>query len=213
MKIKAFTLIELLIVVAIIAILAAIAVPNFLEAQTRAKVTRTVADMRTIAIGIESYAVDANRIPREYHLAWGDPPIDRNGVDEDVFGIIGPWLSTPISYLSNAYNVDPFSEIADLPEDYYYRYQDLPTRLDQTKGPTFSVAFSTLAIEFYGNWRLISQGPDGSFAHGNGAILNSAQLVYDATNGTVSEGNIFRSQRHSEPRQPAVGSPGLLGPH
>jgi prepilin-type N-terminal cleavage/methylation domain-containing protein len=34
------TLIELLIVVAIIAILAAVAVPNLLEAQTRAKMTR-----------------------------------------------------------------------------------------------------------------------------------------------------------------------------
>lgn len=46
-----FTLIELLIVVAIIAILAAIAVPNFLEAQMRAKVSRTKADMRSMVTG------------------------------------------------------------------------------------------------------------------------------------------------------------------
>jgi prepilin-type N-terminal cleavage/methylation domain-containing protein len=56
----AFTLIELLIVVAIIAILAAIAVPNFLEAQTRAKVSRAKSDMRTLATALESYYVDNN---------------------------------------------------------------------------------------------------------------------------------------------------------
>src|SRR6187549_842092 len=56
----AFTLIELLIVVAIIAILAAIAVPNFLEAQTRSKVARAKADMRSLATGIDAYVVDHN---------------------------------------------------------------------------------------------------------------------------------------------------------
>src|ERR1041384_5513540 len=60
---RAFTLIELLIVVAIIAILAAIAVPNFLEAQVRAKVSREINDMRAVATALESYASDCNAFP------------------------------------------------------------------------------------------------------------------------------------------------------
>ena len=50
----AFTLIELLIVVVIIAILAALAIPNMLQAQVRAKVARTQSDMRTIALAWEA---------------------------------------------------------------------------------------------------------------------------------------------------------------
>ncbi len=60
---QAFTLIELLIVVAIIAILAAIAVPNFLEAQTRSKVARVKADFRSIATAVETYRIDNNDYP------------------------------------------------------------------------------------------------------------------------------------------------------
>ena len=48
----AFTLIELLLVVAIIA------TTNFLEAQVRAKISRARADMRTLAVAVEAYAVD-----------------------------------------------------------------------------------------------------------------------------------------------------------
>ena len=62
-KFSGFTLIELLIVVAIIAILAAIAIPNFLAAQTRSKVSRAKADMRTAATGMEAYRIDNSNYP------------------------------------------------------------------------------------------------------------------------------------------------------
>jgi general secretion pathway protein G len=54
-------LIELLIVVAIIGILAAIAIPNLLTAMQRSKQKRTMADMRTIATGWEARATDINK--------------------------------------------------------------------------------------------------------------------------------------------------------
>lgn len=53
-----FTLIELLIVIAIILILISIALPNFLEAQIRAKVARVQGDIRSISIGQHSYYLD-----------------------------------------------------------------------------------------------------------------------------------------------------------
>ncbi|HUT23537.1 MAG TPA: prepilin-type N-terminal cleavage/methylation domain-containing protein [Sumerlaeia bacterium] len=56
----ALTLIELLIVVAMIAVLAAIAVPNFLEAQVRSKVSRVQNGQRAIATAMESRFVDRN---------------------------------------------------------------------------------------------------------------------------------------------------------
>src|SRR6187401_145832 len=79
-KSNAFTLIELLIVVAIIAILAAIAVPNFIEAQTRSKVARVKSDMRTLGVAFEAYRVDNSE---------GYPPCNRWDVpNQSVFGYV-----------------------------------------------------------------------------------------------------------------------------
>jgi type II secretion system protein G len=60
---RGFTLIEMLIVSAIIGILVSIAVSNMRSVMNRARQRRTMADMRTIALGVDSYATDLNRFP------------------------------------------------------------------------------------------------------------------------------------------------------
>ncbi|HQO37017.1 MAG TPA: prepilin-type N-terminal cleavage/methylation domain-containing protein, partial [bacterium] len=64
MRLRAFTLIELLIVVAIIGILAAIAVPNFMNARIKASVTRAKADLKAATTALEMYRLDNQRYIR-----------------------------------------------------------------------------------------------------------------------------------------------------
>ena len=56
-----FTLVEIMIVVAIIALLAAIAVPNFLRARKRSQATRILEDLRIIDSAIDQYAIENNK--------------------------------------------------------------------------------------------------------------------------------------------------------
>jgi len=55
---RGFTLVELLIVVAIIGLIATIAIPNLMNAIDKGRQKRTMSDLRTIGTGVESYAVD-----------------------------------------------------------------------------------------------------------------------------------------------------------
>jgi len=59
-KSHGFTLIELMIVIAIIAILAAILIPNFLHARAQAQTSGCEANEKQIATALEEYAVDNN---------------------------------------------------------------------------------------------------------------------------------------------------------
>ncbi|MDR3403123.1 MAG: type II secretion system protein [Chthoniobacter sp.] len=58
---SAFTLVEIMIVVAIIALLASIAVPNFLRARKRSQATRILEDLRIIDSAIDQYAIESNK--------------------------------------------------------------------------------------------------------------------------------------------------------
>ncbi|MEY2479547.1 MAG: type pilus assembly protein PilA [Verrucomicrobiota bacterium] len=63
---QAFTLVEIMIVVAIIALMAAIAVPGFLRARQRAQATEIRNDLRLIESAVDQYAI-------ENHKKSGDP--------------------------------------------------------------------------------------------------------------------------------------------
>ena len=60
---KGFTLIELMIVVVIIGILAAVAIPNFVEMTDEAKAARIQADLNTMGSAVEIYYVKNGSYP------------------------------------------------------------------------------------------------------------------------------------------------------
>lgn len=192
-----FTLIELLIVVAIIAILAAIAVPNFLEAQVRAKVARSLADMRSMATALESYAVDNNRyVPYSritsanvvQGIATAIPPGPPGGPNDDKNEFSNWRLTTPIGYLTVQLNDSFASQIeGPKPEIFYYNYLNMAQHI--LLNPTLPAD----VIEKTGSWRMSAAGPD--LDRGADTKLN---IIYDPTNGSVSDGDIVRTQRSSQ---------------
>jgi type II secretion system protein G len=166
---RAFTLIELLIVVGIIAILAAIAVPNFLEAQIRAKVSRARADMRSVAVGVEQYAVDNNRYPP----------------NQNVSGtyVLPVRLTTPLAYMTSLPQ-DPFRN--NIQDQQLLRYDYHNVKENVQAGLS---GWPPNDLIRYGDWRLASYGPSRIYL---------PWMPYDPTNGTVSAGNVLRTQRSPE---------------
>ena len=198
---KAFTLIELLIVVLIIAILAAIAVPNFLEFQMRAKVSRVKSDHRSMATAIEAYRIDAGRYP-EY---------------SDLFTTLETLsvITTPIAYMTQIPQ-DPF----EVPNGRVYgvsgfdRNRNYSVYLEKIGIARWNVASPPLPLADWemnqqnwlarmpitkeqSRWALVSRGPDSDMYYFEPITYGTTYTVtddwyYDPTNGTVSRGDILR---------------------
>ena len=194
----AFTLIELLIVIAIIAILALIAVPNFLEAQVRAKVSRTHADMRSLSVAIEAYGVD-----------WGRPALGRteikkeechpgavtvpSGVDDLMYLnlIAQSRLTTPVSYMTTI-PLDVFAEQGKKSQDgsdnnkalrdwLFYQYQRVAA--NTLNGDYIGGMFET-AANFGITWYVSSTGPSRRYSATNDQGRSVARaLARESTGG------------------------------
>lgn len=202
---KAFTLIELLIVVAIIAILAAIAVPNFLEAQTRSKISRNLADMRTIATCLETYVVDNNKYPPSDSWGLSEEGLQRlttpitycTSSPDDVFRkkgfLYGQQSNPPSNNFPNTFSPNPVQIRDTILNDRGYGYQSL----EPSNRTTFTSDYARFKLVVGTNqfapatfrypseigFQLRSVGPDQA---------DSQVLPYDATNGTISNGDIMR---------------------
>jgi len=193
-KKRGFTLIELLIVVAIIAILALIAVPNFLEAQTRAKVSRTKNDLRTLAVATEAYRVDGT--------AWPFNPFEPAAqrwvlVNSHGWPVeYGIWfiLTTPISYITSIPKDSferPYNEQWNIWQN-YYRIWNLENHPTGGWGSPSTVYFARHG----GSILMCGVGPDkvediSDGTAGGGGIGRQGITPYDPTNGTVSWGDIY----------------------
>jgi type II secretion system protein G len=172
-----FTLIELLIVIAIILILIAIALPNFLEAQIRARVTKAKGELRSLRTAMESYYLDWKIYPEE-----NESNIVASG---EGHGLL--WLTTPIKYITSIPE-DPFATLTgDSMSSSIVTYESggMERGIGGGGGPRPSCLIT---------WAIWSKGPDylqEVWAENPHFDTDRDVRNYAPTNGTNSIGSIY----------------------
>ena len=173
-SLKGFTLIELLIVIAIILILIAIALPNFLEAQIRARVTKSKAEIRSLGIAQEAYYLDWRIYPAESEA-------DVDNRSRLQLGLA--WLTTPNAYITSIPD-DPFVGFDGDAEN--------SGRVWYETGGLRTLKLPYAVQQAMETYIIFSKGP------GNGPVPSSknphigVNWSYSATNGTKSPGAIYQ---------------------
>ncbi len=203
---RAFTFIEITIVACIIAILAAIAIPNFLEARVRASVTRSKAELVGLKMAIEAYRLEYREYPRNLTPGISDP--------RDLV-----CLTTPVSFIGSLpmdfltmQEASPSGHRDDAAPIPYRYINGLQVNPEAGLRPTASLAEPSIAPPgfvagvLWGSGPLILQHPtrpgmkvyyDNLKKNVATAISSSgeiqAMISYDPTNGTTSLGDLYQS--------------------
>ncbi len=212
----AFTLIELLIVVAIIGILAAIAVPNFLNAQVRAKIARCQSDMRALATTVQTFQLERNLLLVDF---WDDDTPEGVARLKEDFGLkqdhdrrgglggIYVPLTTPVAYMSSIVE-DPFASIKKGDEnsgligsDQYppisYLYIDEDPAIPGSDYGWIGHFIATPTGKQLG-WPQPKPGDFYMFAYGPDGVRQGGKtgLPYSSSNGMMSSGDfLYASNR------------------
>lgn len=181
---NAFSLIELLIVAAVIGVLAGIAVPNVMLAMTRAKIARAQADHKNIATALEAYNLDYGQYP-----SYGNPR-DFSLFAGEAVVYLPVHLTTPVSYLSTL-PPDIFPGFRTGKEDakqdtyfYMHNYETVYQGKTQAKGHVETHFRTLTGSERKAFWTVWSYGPDLDDDHGI--------KFYEASNGIISNGDMMR---------------------
>lgn len=206
---RAFTLLELLVVVAIIAILVALALINWQYAHTRAKIGAARADLRTLDTALQAYFADHETYPRgnNYQLStvFSARALDDKGLIQ---------LSTPVPYLSRgllndvfdtthraAAEVDLVKVVDKNPERHWYKYcARWRGYVVGTLGPPDNTKNERNRGQARTEWYLLqSSGPQKTrYLLGQNRINPRSpqkfrNSIYDPSNGVFSRGALYRA--------------------
>lgn len=201
----AFTLLELLTTIAIIATLAAIAIPNFLHSQVRAKIARTKMDIAALDAGLRVYFSEHNAYPPNNETMrralarpvddWTRVAVDerdRKFADSLLWRDLGDsgedlWrLTTPVAYIGHQLSrVDPFGRPGPTSRHAYFIYVNgRDARTSAALGG--ATAFESEPLR---RFLLASRGPDLAWNFDHPAF--GPWRPYNLLNGTASDGDIL----------------------
>lgn len=191
----------------VLAIMMAIAVPNFLEAQSRARQARARADLRTFSTALEAYYVDQRVYP-----AWTAEPANQilgefSVHDQPGFRRLGDGpaapgsLTTPVAYMTYLAE-DPFAPH----KGGLFSYWTPPTASRSEAAPdrNSGAGAASGAQDSFIIW---SAGPDHVYDLSLNNIAKAfdpqspdpspflINMTYDPSNGSTSRGDIWRTNR------------------